>query len=147
MDTLGIEYRSRPDIGHRNLTPAKGMAQLAAKLWLTPPPGADNKALQATIAARLPGGADHPGYTVRLLEVTTSYLESRRVTLAIVATGDQSARDQAAGYAADVLALIQALNADQGARIAVLRFDAFDAGGAPLVRERRDLDLGRHSSV
>jgi len=147
VDKLGIEYESRPDEGHGDLTPAEGMAQVAAKLWLTPPPGVNNKALQTTVAARLPGEGDRPGCTVKSLEVTTSYLESRRVTLAIVAAGNQSARDQAEGYAADVLALIQALNADEGAGIAVLRFDAFDASGAPLMQERWDLDLGRHSSA
>ena len=146
VDKLGIEYESRPKLGHRDLTPAEGMAQAAAKLWLTPPPGADNQALQATIADRLPGGADDPGYIVRLLEVTTTYLESRRVTLSLEMAAGQPA-EQAKGYAADILALVQALNADETAGIAVLRFDAFDAGGAPLVRERWDLDLGSHSSV
>jgi hypothetical protein len=146
VDKLGIEYGSRPGIGHRDLTPAEGMAQEATKLWLRPPAAADNNALRAAIAARLPGGADHPGYTVRLLEVTTSYLESRRVTLAIALTGDRANREQAAGYAAEVLALVRALNADEGAGIAVLRFDALDGSGTPLVQERWDLDLGRHSS-
>jgi hypothetical protein len=146
VDKLGIEYESRPKLGHLDLTPPEGMAQAAAKLWLAPPAGADNQGLQKTIADRLPGGADHPGYTVRLLEVTTTYLESRRVTLSLTMAAGQTA-EQAKGYAADMLALVQALNADEAAGIAVLRFDAFDAGGAPLVRERWDLDLGRHSSV
>ena len=145
VDKLGIEYMSRPDLGHRDLTPTEGIAQLATKLWLAPPAGADNQALQTTIAAQLPGEAARPGCAVRSLEVTT-YLESRRVTLAVVAAGDRPAY-QAKGYAADVQALIRALNADQGAGIAVLRFDAVDAGGALLVRERWDLDLGRHSSA
>jgi hypothetical protein len=91
-------------------------------------------------------GSARPGYTVRLLEVATTYLESRRVTLSLVMAAGQPA-EQAKGYAADVLALVQALNADEGAGIAVLRFDAFDAAGAPLIRERWDLDLGRHSSA
>jgi hypothetical protein len=145
VDKLGIEYMSRPDLGHRDLTPTEGMAQAAAKLWLTPPAGADNGALRATIADRLPGGADHPNYTVRSLEVTSTYLESRRVTLSVVLAAGQPAK--ATGYAADMLALVQALNANEDAGIAVLRFDAFDAAGAPLVRERWDLDLGRHSSA
>ena len=147
VDKLGIEYPSRPDTGHRDLTPPEGMARSAAKLWLTPPAGADNNALRAAIAAQLPGEADRPGFTVKSLEVTTTYLESRRVTLTVVAAAGGQPADQAKGYAADALALIQSLNADQGAGIAVLRFDAFDASGAPLVRERWDLDLGRHSSA
>jgi hypothetical protein len=158
VDKVGIEYRSRPKAGHRDLTPAEGMARAAAKLWLTPPAGADNKALQATIAARLPGGVNHPGWTVKLLEVTSTYLESRRVTLTIAATGDQttgdgvtgpprSARELAEAYATNMLALVRALNADEGAGIAILRFDALDAHGTPLARERWDLDLGLHSSV
>jgi hypothetical protein len=146
VDKLGIEYKSRPNLGHRDLTPTESMAHAAAELWLTPPPGADNQALQATIADRLPGGANPPSYTVRLLEVTTTYLESRRVTLSLVMAAGQPA-ERAKDYAADMLALVQALNADEAAGIAVLRFDAFDAGGAPLIRERWDLDLGRHSSV
>jgi hypothetical protein len=104
------------------------MAAAAAKLWLTPPAGVDNQGLQRTIADRLPGGADHPGYTVRLLEVTTTYLESRRVTLSLTMAAGQTA-EQVQGYAADILALVQELNADEAAGIAVLRFDAFDAGG------------------
>jgi hypothetical protein len=146
VDALGIEYTSRPDLGHRDLTPAEGMAQTAATLWLTPPASADNGALRATIAEGLPGGADHPGYTIRLMEVSTTYLESRRVTLSVVLAAGQPV-EQAKGYAADMLALVQALNANEGAGIAVLRFDAFDAAGAPLVQERWDLDLGRHSSA
>jgi hypothetical protein len=29
----GIEHKGRPGSGHRDLTPAEGMAQAAAKLW------------------------------------------------------------------------------------------------------------------
>ena len=68
------------------------------------------------------------------------------MTLSVVLAAGQPA-EQAKGYAADILALVQALNADDGAGIAVLRFDAFDAAGAPLAQERWDLDLGRHSSA
>jgi hypothetical protein len=146
VDKLGIEYTSRPDLGHRDLTPTEGMAQAAAKLWLTPPADADNEVLRATIADRLPGGPEHPTYSVRLLEVTTTYLESRRVTLSVVMAAGQPA-ELAKGYAAEMLALVQALNASDGAGIAVLRFDAFDSAGAPLLQERWDLDLGRHSSA
>jgi hypothetical protein len=146
VEKLGIEYTSRPDLGHLDLTPAEGMTQAAAKLWLTPPAGADNEALRATIADRLPGEAGHPGYAVRLLEVTSTYLESRRVTLSVVLAAGQPA-ELARRYTADMLTLVQALNTDEGAGIAVLRFDAFDAAGAPLVQERWDLDLGRHSSA
>jgi hypothetical protein len=146
VDQLGIEYTSRPNLGHRDLTPPEGMVAAAGKLWLTPPAGVDNQGLQRTIADCLPGGADHPGYTVRLLEVTTTYLESRRVTLSLTMAAGQTA-EQAQGCAADMLALVEELNAAEAAGIAVLRFDAFDAGGAPLIRERWDLDLGRHSSA
>jgi hypothetical protein len=146
VEKLGIEYASRPNLGHRDLTPTEGMAQAATTLWLTPPPGADNEALQASIAGSLPGGADHPGYTVRLLEVTSTYLESRRVTLSVVMAAGQPA-ELAKGYAAEMFALVQALNASEGTGIAVLRFDAFDSAGAPLLQERWDLDLGRHSSA
>jgi hypothetical protein len=146
VDTLGIEYTSRPGTGRQNLTPAEGMAQSATKLWLKPPEGTDDQALNTAIAAQLPGEAARPGWTVKSLEVTTTYLESLRVNLTVVAAVGRPA-EQAKAYAADVLALIQALNAEQGAGIAVLRFDAFDAAGAPLVRERWDLDLGRHSSA
>ena len=106
-------------------------------MWLTPPAGADNEALRATIADRLPGGADHPGYTIRLLEVTSTYLESRRVTLSVVLAAGQTA-EQAKATPRTCWPWSQALNANEGAGIAVLRFDAFDAAGAPLVHHCSD---------
>jgi hypothetical protein len=69
------------------------------------------------------------------------------VTIAIGTTGAATAPSDVTGYAADVLALVQDLNTQENAGIAVLRFDAYDPSGTPLLQERHDLDLGRNSSA
>jgi len=116
-------------------------------LSLSAPAEPDDTAVQAMLKARLPTEEKRLGLVLRSLDVTGTFLECRRVTLTIGTTGAATAPSDVTGYAADILALVQDLNTQENAGIAVLRFDAYDPSGTPLLQERHDLDLGRNASA
>ncbi|MHB9116199.1 MAG: hypothetical protein ACYC6T_16625 [Thermoleophilia bacterium] len=145
IDSAQVEYEGRPDEQPRTLTDGGDLEKAATELWLAPPATPDNDVVRAMIEADLPSAEAYPGWNLRLLEVSSTLLESRRVTVWVeMADGD---RVEAEAYAAEVLASVLSLNADRQTGIAVVRVDAVDPGGNPVFQARWDLDLGRDSST
>ncbi len=145
IDSARVEYEGRPGEQPRALTDGVDLEKATAELWLTPPAVPDNEAVRAMIEARLPSEETYPGWSVRLLEVRSTFLESRRVTLWVEAA--DADREEAEAYAAEVLASVLSLNTEKQTGIAVLRVDVVDPGGHPVFQARWDLDLGRDSSM
>lgn len=145
IDSALVEYENRPGEQPRALTDGVDLEKAAAELWLTPPTAPDNEAVRATIEADLPSEATYPAWNLRLLEVRSTFLESRRVTLWVEAA--DAGREEAETYAAEILASVLSLNAEKQTGIAVLRVDVVDPGGGPVFQARWDLDLGRDSST
>ncbi|MHB1344118.1 MAG: hypothetical protein ACYCX3_07135 [Thermoleophilia bacterium] len=145
IDSARVEYEGSPGEQPRALTDGVDLEKAAAELWLAAPATPDNDAVRAMIEANLPSPEAYPRWNVRLLEVSSTLLESRRITVWVeVADGD---RVEAEAYAAEVLASVLSLNAEKQTGIAVVRVDTVEPGGTPILQARWDLDLGRDSST
>lgn len=145
IDSARVEYEGRPGEQPRPLVEGVDLGEAAAKMWLAAPATPDNDAVRAMIEASLPSEETYPGWNLRLLEVGSTLLESRRVTLWVEAA--DADRQEAEAYAAEVLASVLSLNSEKQTGIAVLRVDVVDPGGTPVFQARWDLDLGCDSSM
>ncbi len=141
--SLRVEYLGHSSGRPQELNPADNLEEAAAKLWLVPPTTPDNDAVRAMVAAALPGEGAYPGWILRLLEVASTRLESRRVTVWVEAP--HADRAQAEAYMNEVLETVRSLNAEHGAGVAVGYVSVVDAGGNAVSGARCDLDIGRDS--
>ncbi len=99
--SVRVEYLGHTSGRPQELNPGDNLEEAAAKLWPVPPPAPDNDAVRAMVAAALPGEGAYPGWILRLLEVASTRLESRRVTVWVEAP--HADRAQAEAYMNEVL--------------------------------------------
>lgn len=145
IDSARVHYQSHPGGEPQYLNPGMDLDEAAATLWPQPPATPGNDTVRATMAAALPGEEAYPGWVLRLLEVSSSFLESRRVTIWVEAAAADADGAQAEAYSSEVLATVRSLNAEKQAGIAVVRVDVVDAEGNLVFGARCDLDLGHDS--
>lgn len=143
INSARVEYAGHPGTEPQDLSPGTDLEETAAKLWLEPPAAPDNDTVRAMVEAALPVEEAYPGWTLRLLEVASTFLESRRVTVWTQAAA--ATREEAEAYANEVLAAVRSLNAGEQAGIAVVVIGVTDPEGASIAGARGDLDLGRDS--
>ncbi len=141
--SVRVEYLGHSSGRPQELNPGDNLEEAAAKLWPVPPTTPDNDAVRAMVAAALPGEGAYPGWILRLLEVASTRLESRRVTVWVEAP--HADRAQAEAYMNEVLETVRSLNVEHGAGVAVVYVSVVDAGGNAVSGARCDLDLGRDS--
>ncbi|NLT35274.1 MAG: hypothetical protein GXX83_05200 [Gaiellales bacterium] len=143
IDSARAQYQSHPGGEPQYLNPGMDLEEAAAKLWPEPPATPDNDAVRAVVAAAPPGAEAYSGWSLRLLEVSSTFLESRRVTIWVEAAEADGERGEA--YVNEVLATVRSLNAEKQAGIAVVRVNVADAEGKLVFGARSDLDLGSDS--
>ncbi|NLE73734.1 MAG: hypothetical protein GX604_03770 [Actinobacteria bacterium] len=141
--SVRVEYLGHSSGRPQELNPADNLEEAAAKLCPAPPTAPDNDSVRAMVAAALPGERAYPGWTLRLLEVASNPLESRRVTVWVEAP--HADRAQAEAYMNEVLETVRSLNVEHGAGVAVVYVSVVDTGGNAVSGARCDLDLGRDS--
>ncbi|NLT35288.1 MAG: hypothetical protein GXX83_05270 [Gaiellales bacterium] len=143
IDSARVEYAGHPGTEPQDLSPGTDLEETAAKLWPESPAAPDNDTVRAMVEGALPAEKAYPGWTLRLLEVSSTFVESRRVTVWVQAAA--ATREEAEAYVNEVLTTVRSLNAEQQAGIAVVVIGVTDPEGGSIAGARSDLDLGRDS--